>query len=100
MDDLGRIASIAPDGEGTTRVSYAPRRAGGGAIVGVRSHVVDDTGAESTADYDELGRAIQRGHRGFDGAWIEQAHEVRRPWARRRGEPPGDRRAVQRRYPL
>jgi RHS repeat-associated protein len=51
---------------------YMPRGAAW-AVIGMTVHVTEDAGGEAATDYDELGRVVGRGHKGFGGEWIEQA---------------------------
>ncbi len=72
-DDLGRMVEAKPEGQSPVKLSYSPRTAFGGAILGRSVHTTLATGSESRLDRDLLGRTIGRGHQGFDGSWMEEA---------------------------
>ncbi len=71
-DDLGRVIRAVPEGAGAVDLSYEPRVTPSGAVIGTRVVAGSATGSASRTDLDLLGRAVKRGHKGFDGGWIEE----------------------------
>ncbi|MEO7590855.1 MAG: hypothetical protein ABI134_06555, partial [Byssovorax sp.] len=66
-DDLGRMIQAVPEGQSPVELSYAPRTTASGALIGTSTYSVMAIGSESRTDQDMFGRAVGRGHRGFDG---------------------------------
>jgi RHS repeat-associated protein len=71
LDDLGRVLSVAPQGQAATQFSYEPRLDESGALDGLSLHTQGDTGFEARADFDARGRAVSQGELGPEGSWIE-----------------------------